>query len=197
MATVLAASVLPPAPAPGYPSRMRLHSTFARSSLLLGLSFGVALSLLSGCPMDGHDDDHTGEDGSLASYSIHGVVSRTEAAVPTDDGVGTLFIAVLSDCTLDATMLGGTGVPNADLSIAGATVPFELPDLPPGELHLALFLDDDLSADPMMPLPSPGDLVYADVVGDGVLSCVAVSVDDEDVEGLALVLNGVVPGAPG
>jgi len=173
---------------------MRFDSILTRSSL----RFGLLLSLLPGCPMEGSDDDHTGDDaGMLAAYSIHGVVTRADAAPPSGDGVGTLWIAVLSECSLGAELAGAAVVPDADLSAAGVPVAFEAAELPPGDYHLALFLDDDGSADPMMPTPSPGDLVYADGVGDGMLSCVPVTVDDEDVEGLALVLNAVVPGSHG
>ena len=84
---------------------------------------------------------------------------------------------------------------SSDVAAEGATVDYEIPDLPPGEHFLALFLDDDLDADPMAPAPDPGDLVYADVAGDGVLSCVPVIVEDEDVEDLALLLTVAVPGA--
>ncbi|MEM7156235.1 MAG: hypothetical protein AAF799_25505 [Myxococcota bacterium] len=152
----------------------------------------LLLPFAAGCPMD----DDTSEDGGvLQSFSILGTVGRAEAAVPSGDGVGTVWIAALSACELGAPLAGATSVPNADLSSAESIVEFEIPDLPPGQVHLALFLDDDLDADPMMPIPGPGDLVYADVAGDGILSCVAIDVDDEDVEDVALLLTAVAPGA--
>lgn len=141
------------------------------------------------------DDDHTGDEGSTVdAYSISGVVTRTEAATPVGDGIGTLYVAVFDDCELTAALAGAAVIPSADFGAADASVAYEVPDLPPGDYAIALFLDDDLDADPMMPVPDPGDLVYADIAGDGVLSCIDVTVEDEDVEDLGLSLTVVAPG---
>lgn len=154
---------------------------------------GLALPLLAACPME--DDDDTAEEGSTVdAYSILGTVTRSAAATPTGDGIGTLYVAALGACDLMAPLAGAAVVPGADLSSPDAAVEIEIPDLPAGDYALVLFFDEDLDADPAMPLPDPGDLVYADVAGDGVLSCVEVTVDDQDVEGLALSLTAVVPG---
>lgn len=168
---------------------MNIHSLHSRLVLLPAL----LAPLVVGCPLP--DEDVTGDEAATVdAYSILGVVTRAETAVPTGDGVGTLWIAVLSDCDLGAAVAGAAVVNGADFAAADAAVEFEASELAPGDYHLALFLDDDLDADPMMPGPDPGDLVYAEGVGDGVLSCVAVTVDVEDVEGVALVLTAAVPG---
>ncbi|MCX4242537.1 hypothetical protein [Paraliomyxa miuraensis] len=172
---------------------MRTTRFLLRSCLLL-----LAIPpLCAGCPMDGADDDHTGDEASLPpeTFSVLGQVTRSAAAVPVDDGVGTLWIAVFTACELGAPLVAAVRIDDADVSQAGVPVPFEIVDLPPGEHHVALFLDDDGNANPMAPLPDPGDLVYETGLDDGVLSCIPVEVIDEDVEGLALVLTGVMPGA--
>ena len=65
-----------------------------------------------------------------------------------------------------------------------------------GVVHLATFMDDDENADPRAPAPGPGDLVHApNGVGNGSLDCVQVDVVDRDVDGVQIVLDGVVPGA--
>lgn len=177
-------SVLSGRPRAGYPFGMSIR----RIVLGLTLPFCVA------CPLE-DDDDHTGDEGATVdSYSVLGTVTRTDAATPTGDGIGTLYVGALHSCDLAAPIAGAAAVPGADFSAAEAAVDFEIPDLAPGEYALVLFFDEDLDADPTMPLPDPGDLVYADVAGDGVLSCVAIVVDDEDVEALALELTAVVPG---
>lgn len=155
-------------------------------------SLTLLLPLCAGCPLD---DDHTGDEGGvLQTFTIEGTVTRAEAAVPVGDGVGTLFVAVLEECSLGAPVVGGAVVPGADVADASAVVEYETDPLPPGEYELALFLDDDLDADSMAPLPDPGDLVYAEATGDGVLSCVSVTIDGEDALGVDLLLTAIVPG---
>ena len=51
----------------------------------------LLLPLAAGCPMD---DDTSEEGGVLQSFSILGTVGRVDAAVPSGDGVGTVWIAV-------------------------------------------------------------------------------------------------------
>ncbi len=189
MATDPSASVLTPGNGEGYPKTMSIRSMMIR----LVSPFALGLPLVAGCPMD--DDDTGDEAGTLDSYSLLGTVTRAEAAVPSADGIGTIYIAALRECSLGAELAGSVALPDADLSASDSEVAFEIPDLAPNDYYLALFLDDDGDADPMMPIPGPGDLVYADVAGDGMLSCVAVTVDDEDVEDVALVLTITVPGA--
>ena len=153
------------------------------------------LSLGAGCPMD--DGDDAGDDmSSDPTFSISGAVTRLESAEPLadDDGIGTLYVGALESCELTAPLAGAGVVPMADFSSADASVEYEIADLPDGTYHLALFLDDDGNADTMAPAPDPGDLVYATGVGDGILSCIEVTIDDGDVEEVDLVLTATVPG---
>lgn len=140
------------------------------------------------------DDGSTDDSGGTVAPSLSGVVSRLDSAIIAAgrDGVGTVYIAALAECSLDAESVGG-GAVQADLSTAGSEVEFALNDLTvqDGEtVHLAVFLDDDGNADPMAPAPGPGDILFADVVGDGVLSCVEASAGDDDV---LLPLTATVP----
>lgn len=139
---------------------------------------------------DGADDE---DDDSEQLFEVAGAARRTASELGADnDGIGVLHVAALAECDLGAELLGAAGVAMADLS-GDDDVDFAITDLPATTVHLAAFLDDNLDADPQAPTPGPGDLVFADGVGDGVLSCVSIdlvsSVDDVVIE-----LNAVVPG---
>ncbi len=109
---------------------------------------------------------------------------------PDGDGIGTLVVGALADCTLqNPTLLGAAIVPGADFSGASASVPFTIENLE-GDVFLAAFLDDDGNLDPENPLPDDGDPVLAEGVGDGVLTCVEVAVED-DVEDVSIDLNEI------
>ena len=122
-----------------------------------------------------------------------GEVTRSVEPAVGGDAIGTVYIAALAACDLAAQAVGGGAVPNADLSADGASVHFELVDLPRMEVHLAAFLDDDGDADPSMPIPGSGDLVYGTVAGDGSLDCVAVDLSSGDVSGIDIDLSIVAP----
>jgi len=138
------------------------------------------------------------EDGTADPvFSLAGSVSRLRQAAPADsgDGVGTLYVAALSVCELGAPLVGSATVLDADFADVASVVDFTIEGLESGSVHLALFLDDNEDADPMAPLPSPGDLVYATGSGpDGLLSCIEVAVDDADVTDVELMLTATVPG---
>ena len=126
---------------------------------------------------------------------IRAEVSRTAAIADGQDGIGVLYVAALSACDFSSDLLGATGVPDADLSAVDGRVPFGIDMLPPQIVQLALFLDDDQSADPAAPAVGPGDLVHAPSgVGDGNLDCVAVDLRVGDIEGISILLDGTVPG---
>jgi hypothetical protein len=146
--------------------------------------------LLGGCPMDDEDKEtaDTG-DSTAASAAVSGTVSRTAPIAADGDGVGTLYVAAFQTCAHDGAVLGVTVIPEADLSSESGSVPYSISNLPPGTVHLALFLDDDGNADPNAPLPDEGDLVYGVDAGDGVLNCVEVDLSAGDVSDQALELN--------
>ncbi len=179
---------------PTYLSFIRCGAAKLRANLQRGVYTVFALGLAStGCPMD--EDDSTGADEGgtpTSSMSIGGVVSRPASTEIADgnDGVGLLFIAAFDECALDAEVLGTAAIPNADLSDPQTLLDWTIADLPGSPAHLAFFLDDNGDADPNVPRPGPGDLVFADGVGDGVLSCVEVEGGDLEIE---LELTATVP----
>jgi len=163
----------------------------------------MALTTLTGCPM-GSDDpadsadsaDTAGTDtdtGSGPTRSLEGTATRSVA--PSDDGIGTLYVGALDGCDLTANFVGIAVVPGADLSADGAEVPFSMEGLPPIEVHLATFLDDNQDADPKLPLPGPSDLVYGTVAQDGALDCLAVDLTSGDASGVVVDLGLLVPDA--
>lgn len=106
--------------------------------------------------------------------------------------MGTLVVGAFAECTLQApVVLGAAIVPNADLSTDAASVDFVIEPLPDGPVFLVSFLDDDGNLDPKNPLPDDGDPVLAEGVGDGILTCVEVEIDGDDVAGVAIDLNEI------
>ncbi|TPV95024.1 MAG: hypothetical protein B7733_12070 [Myxococcales bacterium FL481] len=191
--------------------------TLAYRFVHLALLAGVT-SLSGGCPEaisdddppgdgDGQDDDDDGpahppadtsqdtaeatEDGP-ATVAGHVIRLATTPLAADDDGVGTLYIAALETCDLTAPLLGSAVIPNADFSQPEARVGFEIPDLSQ-PVHLAVFLDDDLNADPQAPTPDPGDLSYAEQAGDGILSCIVANPTESAL--VEVPLTALVPGA--
>lgn len=140
--------------------------------------------------MDDDDHDEGGDEAGQTPPILEGTVTRETAIGEGQDGVGTLYVAALSSCELGAEFVGAAAVTDADFSADDAVVAFSIVDLPLPEVALAVFVDDNLDADPMNPLPGPGDMVYAEGVGDGVLSCVMALADETDVE---VPLTGTVP----
>lgn len=160
--------------------------------LIHRFTLASALALVCACPMD-DDDGGGGDEAGQVPPTLQGSVSRETEIASGEDGVGTLYVAALASCELGAELIGAAAVTDADVSADGSSVSFSIVDLPMSEVALAVFLDDNLDADPMNPLPGPGDMVYADGVGDGVLSCVMALSDEADVE---VPLTGTVPSAP-
>ncbi len=154
-------------------------------------------------------DDHGSTDGSMdasatetgqpgtggPAIDIAGISGRLPSApiAPGNDGVGNLYVAALASCDLAAQFVGAAVLPNADASVADVPLPFEMTGLPPGPVFLAAFLDDDGNADQAMPVPGPGDLVFADIVQDGQLSCVEVNVVPGQTAMAEIWLNATVP----
>lgn len=131
------------------------------------------------------------ETGSPA-YAVSGSVTRSAVLPRGGDGIGTLVVAAFAECTLQApVVLGATIVPGADLSTDDAAVDFTIEPLPDGPVFLVSFLDDDGNLDPNNPLPDDGDPVLAEGVGDGILTCIEVQIDRNDVMGVAVDLNEI------
>ena len=127
----------------------------------------------------GDDDETTGDDESTTGApagSVSGIVRRTSALGPEDDGIGVLYVGAFAECDHMGQIVGFFAMPNADLSLEENEVPFAIENLALDTVYLASFLDDDGNADQAMPLPDAGDPVLADDVEDGLLTCVEVQV---------------------
>jgi hypothetical protein len=176
----------------------------------------LVATLAAGCPMDDDEDDGgAGDDDMVASTDegssgmppdedtaasstgeelparIEGTIGRSATAelAPDGDGIGTVYIAAFSHCATDAPLVGFVALPNADLSQPDVTLPFVIEELFGPAVHLAAFMDDDGNADPMAPLPDPGDPVLAEDVGDGLLTCVEVALVPGETASPELWLN--------
>ncbi len=133
-----------------------------------------------------------GTDTEAAAYAVSGSVTRSAVLPKEGDGVGTLVVGAFAECTLQApVVLGAAILPNADLSARDSAVDFAIESLPEGPVFLVSFLDDDGNLDPKNPLPDDGDPVLAEGVGDGILTCIEVGIDGDDVAGVAIDLNEI------
>ena len=151
--------------------------------------YALAFISASACGMDDEPCDEP-------PYTIVGSLVRTETATiaPGRDGRGTAYVIALSDCRLDAAVVGAAVVPDADFAEVGGEAQFRVFDVPDGRYYLAAFLDDEADADPMGPRPGPGDLVHApNGAGNGVLDCVIADVSGADAQGIVVPLDTTVP----
>jgi hypothetical protein len=114
------------------------------------------------------------ETGGNGLGSVRGAVIRSVEPAAGDDAIGDLYVGLLAECAQDAATVGdGDQIMGADLMAPGATVMYEIPNVPDGTFYVVAFLDDDMNADPVMGEPDTDDLVTADGFGPG---CVEVTV---------------------
>lgn len=105
--------------------------------------------------------------------SIRGAVIRSVEPAAGNDAIGNLYVGLLAECQQDAASVGdGAQVMDADFSAPGATVMYEIPDVPDGTYYVVAFLDDNGNSTPDSG-PDMGDLVTAEGLGPG---CVEVTV---------------------
>lgn len=131
---------------------------------------------------DGGEEESSGggevgeEEGGDPSTGVRGAVIRSVAPAVGQDGIGTLYVGLLIECTADSASAGGaTPVEGADLSTDGAQVLYEVTGIAPGTYYMVAFLDDNLNADPNDPYADNADLVTAEGFAPG---CVEVTIVD-------------------
>jgi hypothetical protein len=129
---------------------------------------------------DGGEDESSGGGGDEApgdpSTGVRGAVIRSVAPAAGQDGIGTLYVGLLVQCTADSEQAGGaTPVENADLSADGSQVLYEVTGVAAGTYYIVAFLDDNLNADAANPYADNADLVTAEGFAPG---CVEVTVVD-------------------
>lgn len=140
------------------------------------------------------DEPCPGPDENSSQREIRGYAIRTIPLPSNSDGVGTLYVAALSECDFRSTLLGAAGVPEANLFAPDDEVDFVISDLPAGSIHLAAFLDDNQDADPKRPQVGATDLVHAPSgVGDGHVDCIEVDTAEASIHGVRVELDGVAP----
>lgn len=130
----------------------------ARALLATGLA--AYLSACAGLPT-----------GAAGSAGLSGTVVREAAIAPSQDGIGTLYIAALPTCAQDQKPLAAMVITQADLRARQQGAPFALPQIRQ-KAYLAVFLDDNADANPQRPVPGTGDLAYGSNADDGQLDCV-------------------------
>lgn len=121
----------------------------------------------------GEADEDTGGD---PSTGVRGAVIRSVPPAAGQDGIGTLYVGLLIECTADSEQAGGaTPVMNADLSADGSQVLYEVTGVAAGTYYMVAFLDDNLNADAANPYADNADLVTAEGFAPG---CVEVTIVD-------------------
>lgn len=125
---------------------------------------------------DSSGGEEGGEVGGDPSTGVRGAVIRSVAPAAGQDGIGTLYVGLLIECTADSAQAGGaTPVEGADLSAEGSQVLYEVSGVAPGTYYLVAFLDDNLNADTSNPYADNADLVTAEGFAPG---CVEVTIVD-------------------
>ena len=139
-------------------------------------------------------DESTGESdstgattGAATGFSVSGVVTRSVDPANGNDGVGTLYFAVVDSCGTSFDLVAAETLEDADTS---APVPYTVTDVPDGTWFMVVYLDDDGDAELPNPAPDSGDLVVSSGASIG---CAEVTVDGADVDGIDLNLNFVLP----
>jgi hypothetical protein len=129
---------------------------------------------------DAAEDESSGgggeEEGGDPSTGVRGAVIRSVAPAVGQDGIGTLYVGLLVQCTADSEQAGGaTPVEGADLSADGSQVLYEVTGVAAGTYYMVAFLDDNLNADAANPYADNADLVTAEGFAPG---CVEVTIVD-------------------
>lgn len=122
----------------------------------------------------GGESSGGGDEGGDPATGVRGAVIRSVAPAMGQDGIGTLYVGLLLECTADSASAGGaTPIEGADLSAEGSQVLYEVTGIAPGTYQLVAFLDDNLNADASDPYADSADLVTAEGFAPG---CVEVTI---------------------
>lgn len=133
---------------------------------------GLLPALLLGACMMGSGSQNSGP-GSVTGRAF---AVDTMTYSPTQDGIGTLYIAAFPECKLGVRPVGAFVQPNSDLS-KGKEVSFVIDNLPKGKYYLAAFVDESNAPPVRGARPKPGDMVHAPTgTGDMKLDCVIATV---------------------
>jgi hypothetical protein len=135
--------------------------------------------------------EDTGASESTASepghYTVSGTVTRSVEPMEGNDGVGPMYIAIVSTCDFVFDLVAADVVLDAD---PGRGAAWQIAAVPEGTWYFIAFLDDDEDAELPSPMPDRGDLVAGDGGGIG---CAEFTVDGADVTGVDLDLDFVMP----
>lgn len=144
--------------------------------------------LLGGCTMGSGS-----QNSDLGSVTGRAFAVDTMAYSPSQDGIGTLYIAAFPECKLGIKPVGVFVQPNSDLS-KGKEVSFVMEDLPKGKYYLAAFVDESNAPPVRGARPKPGDMVHAPTgTGDMKLDCVVVRVSAKHKKPVDVPLTGRMP----
>lgn len=135
------------------------------------------------------DDGSTGAPAECEGTGdvICGVVTSEIAPADGNDGIGTLWIIATRSCSglVDEQIIGI----DADFSVVGNEVPFELSVPYAADWSVTAFLDENGNANPSFPSPQSGDM--ANIAGPFQLSCAEIAVDGP-VSGVVFPLTDLI-----
>jgi hypothetical protein len=159
----------------------------------------------------GCGEDEEGTSSHQETYSISGTVTRSIDLDPNlwickyaplfsgfgpekCDAKGDIYLHLMHTCpSLSGCLpeiIAETIIPDADLSGDGASIPFEMKNLPNGTYYLSGLMDDAPNIFNPPDISETGDLV---MFGETAPKCVEVIVDDGDVSGISADFGDVMP----
>lgn len=159
----------------------------------------------------GCSEDEEGATSGEQTYSISGTVTRSIEPDPSlwmcrfaplisgfgperCDAKGDIYLHVMHECpSLSGCLpeiIGETIIPDADLSESGASIPFEIANLPNGTYYLSGFMDDAPNIFNPLDISETGDLV---MFGDAAPRCEEVIVSARHVSGVTANFDSVMP----
>lgn len=174
--------------------------------LILILACAVFVAALLSC---GEDEDGATSDRQM--YSISGTVTRSIELDPNlwmcrlaplfsgfgperCDAKGDIYLHLMHECPSLSGCLPGiiaeAIIPDGDLSQDGASIPFEIKNVPSGTYYLSGFMDDAPNIFNPLDISETGDLV---MFGETAPRCVEVIVSDGDVSGVNADFEDVMP----
>ena len=165
-------------------------STITSSTSSTGLDEAGTASAEDSSQTDDSDASTDSGDDTGGTWSVSGHVTRSVDFDTDNDGRGTMFLNLIDTCGLGASIIDSLRLTEVDMTDISVEVAFEFTAVASGEYFITGFFDDNLSGADMNAIPDSGDLVPVEGVGPG---CASITVDGEDLSGVTLDLNLVVP----
>lgn len=131
-----------------------------------------------------------GMGGAPSTYQVAGHVNRSSDIAMGNNGQGILYVFLLDACSASANKLFTTTNMQANLSTPNNVAGYLFNAVPDGTYYVTGFLDDNLDANPNIPVAGPGDIVFTN---GNMLGCLTVVVAGMNDFGNDFTLNTTLP----